>query len=169
MNQCVKFFFFFWFVFFFFFLLFFFQIAHMEPTWFHKWSEEAGLNRKSVMALKKVECTDDRTISLLRQEDINRLLGQNELTLGQAMLLSPAVHKLNLPATIPLPVVALYDPFGVDVPLNCDTTTTHCLPTTNWAPDSRNLNRIHTHGMQPYAQSAMPSLRRYQETTRKPP
>ncbi len=75
----------------------------MEPTWFDKWSEEAGLNRKSVMALKKVECTDDRTISLLREEDINRLLGQNELTLGQARLLSAAVHKLTVPATVPLP------------------------------------------------------------------
>ncbi len=55
------------------------------------------------MALKKVECTDARTISLLREEDINQLLGQNELTLGQARLLSVAVHKLTLHATFPLP------------------------------------------------------------------
>ncbi len=68
-----------------------------DPTW----SEDSGLSRKTKMALGKAECVDEGTIVLLHEEDISRLLGQSEITLGQARVLAVAIQKLVEPPAGP--------------------------------------------------------------------
>ncbi len=63
---------------------------------------------------------------------VSGLVGHFVQTWPDSELLSHSavvrLYRLELTLQSLSPVLALYDPFGVDVPLNCDTTTTtiHC-------------------------------------------
>ena len=64
-------------------------------TWFETWTLDSGLSRKTVLALRKVECADANTLQLLRESDVSRLEAQGDVSLGQALLLTKAITKLR--------------------------------------------------------------------------